>query len=68
LRKEYRGKGFDEKSFEFFEEFMRSKGYNRTVYYTDHLAAVAICRRRGYKEEYWAGERNWHVFYIQLSF
>lgn len=66
LRKEFRGRGFGERFFEFFEEFMQSKGYGGIVYYADHPAAIAICRRRGYKEEYWK-EKNWRVFYLQLN-
>ena len=66
LRKEYRGKGHGKRFFEFFEDFMRSKGYDRIVYYADHPAAITICRQRGYREEYWK-EKNEHVFYLQLS-
>jgi GNAT superfamily N-acetyltransferase len=65
LTKKHRGKGYGKKFFEFFEEFMRSKNYDSVVYYADHPAAIAICRRQGYKEKYWK-EKNWHVFYLQL--
>jgi len=66
LRKEYRGRGFGKRFFEFFEEFLRSRGYDAIAYYADHPAAIAICRRRGYNEEYWK-EKSWHVFYLQLN-
>jgi len=52
LRAEYRGKGYGKKFFEFFENFIKSKGYDSIIYYADHPAAVAICRQRGYKEAY----------------
>jgi GNAT superfamily N-acetyltransferase len=60
LRKEFRDRDFGKRFFEFFEEFMRSKSHGGIVYYTDHPAAIAICRRRGYKEEYWK-EKAWHA-------
>jgi len=36
--------------FELFEEYMRSKGYERIVFYANHPATLAICRKRGYKK------------------
>jgi len=50
LLAEHRGKGYGKKFFEFFEEYMRSKGYDKIVFYAHHPAALAICRKRGYKE------------------
>lgn len=50
LLEEHRGKGYGEKFFEFFEEYMRSKGYDGIVFYAHHPAALAICRKRGYRE------------------
>ena len=61
LRKKHRGKGFGKQFFQFFEKFIRNKGYDSIVYYTDNLAAIAICRERGWKEDFLARE-NWHVF------
>jgi len=52
LTKEHRGKGYGKKFFEFFEEFIRNRGYDAIVYYAFHPAAIAICRQRGYKEAY----------------
>ena len=65
LREEYRGKGYGKKFFDFFEEFIRRKGYDSFVYYTDHPAALAICRKRRYKEDYWKAIREF-VFYCPL--
>ena len=65
LKEEHRGKGYGKKFFEFFEEFIRKKGYDSIVYYTDHPAAIAICRKRGYKEGFLEKER-WHVFCLSL--
>jgi GNAT superfamily N-acetyltransferase len=66
LTKEYRGKGYGKRFFKFFEEFIRGKGYDSFVYYADHPAALAICRKRGYAEDYLESE-DYHVFYIQLK-
>jgi GNAT superfamily N-acetyltransferase len=66
LMKEYRGKGYGKRFFEFFEEFIRKKGYDSFVYYTNHPAALAICRRRGCKESYLEKEK-WHVFCLTLK-
>jgi len=65
LKEEYRGKGYGKKFFEFFEGFIRKKGYDSIVYYTDHPAAIAICRKRGWKESFLPKE-NWHVFYLSF--
>jgi len=51
LKKKYRGKGYGSRFFIFFEELMRSKQYNEIAYYAYNPAALAICRRRGFKEE-----------------
>ncbi len=65
LMKEYRGRGYGRKFFDFFEEFTRRKGFDSFVYYADHPAALTICRERGYKEDYvkCIGE---HVFCCSL--
>ena len=65
LRKKYRGKGYGKRFFEFFEEFIRRKGFDSFVYYADHPAALVICRKRGYSEEYLESE-GYYVFYAQL--
>ena len=69
LLEEHRGKGYGERFFEFFEEYMRSKGHERIVFYAHHPAALAICRKHGYKE---GGSINIEgtkerVFYLQLK-
>ena len=66
LRTKYRGKGYGKMFFEFFEKFIRKGGYDSIVYYTDNPAAIAICRKRGYKENYLTKE-NWHVFCLILG-
>jgi len=65
LRKEHRGKNYGKKFFEFFERFIRTKGYDSIVYYTDNPAAIAICRKRGYKEGFLEKEK-WQVFCYSL--
>jgi GNAT superfamily N-acetyltransferase len=65
LRKKYRGKGYGRRFFEFFEEFIGEKGYDSIVYYADHPAALAICRKRGYKEDYLKSEGE-YVFCLSL--
>jgi GNAT superfamily N-acetyltransferase len=49
LKEEYRGKGYGTRFFDFFEEFIRKKGYDSFVYYAEHPDALAVCRRRGCK-------------------
>ena len=66
LRKEHRGRGYGKKFFAFFEDFIRNKGYDSIVYYADHPAAISICRKRGWKEDFLANEK-WHVFCLLLS-
>jgi GNAT superfamily N-acetyltransferase len=61
LRKRWRGRGYGKRFFEFFEEFVKAKGYHAIVYYTEHPAARAICRKRGWKEGFLTGE-GWYVY------
>ncbi len=65
LRQNYRGKGFGKRLFEFIEDFLSARGYRSFVYYADHPAAIAICRKRGYKEDFMDKEK-WYVFYHSL--
>ena len=67
LIEKHRGKGYGKRFFEFFEEFTRNKGYNSIVFYAFHPAAIAICRQRGYKEDYLKKEAE-HVFYKQIEY
>lgn len=66
LRKRKRGRGYGKKFFDFFEDFIKERGYGSIVYYTDNPTAIALCRQRGYKEEFLTRE-NWHVFCLSLS-
>jgi GNAT superfamily N-acetyltransferase len=66
LMEEYRGKGYGKKFFDFFEDFIRNKGYDSIVFYADHPAALAICRQRRCKEAYEKGIGE-YVFYLPLK-
>lgn len=65
LREEYRRQGYGTRFFDFFEGFIRRKGFDAFVYYADHPAALAVCRKRGYKEDYLGSIRE-YVFYCLL--
>lgn len=74
LAEEHRRKGYGKKFFEFFEEFIRNRGYDSIIYYAYHPAAIAICRQRGYKEAYGIEEteprgevETCYVFYLPLK-
>jgi len=69
LGRKYRGRGYGERFFKFFEAFSSNRGHRGIVYYAFDNAAVAICRKHGYKEEYGAkaaGKTCW-VFYLDLK-
>jgi GNAT superfamily N-acetyltransferase len=73
LTTEHRGKGYGKLFFNFFEDYMRNKGYDSVIFYAFDPAAVAICRQRGYKEAYGVKEagpygniETMYVFYLQL--
>ena len=63
LMKEYRGRGYGKKFFDFFEWFIGRRCFTSIVYYAFHPAAIAICRKRGYKEDYLTGDAEF-VFYL----
>ncbi|MHA1931986.1 MAG: GNAT family N-acetyltransferase [Promethearchaeota archaeon] len=69
LKKENRGKGYGNQFFEFFEKFLYDKGYKTIIYYADDPAAIALCRQRGYKEEF-NEELKWVTFckIIEISY
>jgi len=74
LTEEHRGKGYGKQFFAFFEEYLRGKGCDSLVYYAFDPAAVAICRKRGYKEAYGLKEavpygkiETMYVFYLKLK-
>jgi len=45
---------------------MKSRDYDSVVYYADHPAAIAICRKRGCKEEYLKTLEE-VAFYLRLN-
>jgi len=67
LIKEYRGKGYGEMFHNFFEKFMKDKGYSDIVFYAHHPAAVAICRKHGCKEGGYLKGLKEYVFYLSLK-
>jgi GNAT superfamily N-acetyltransferase len=67
LIEEYRGKGYGEMFHDFFEKFMKNKGYSDIVFYTHHPAAVATCHKHGYKEGGYLKGLKEHVFYLPLK-
>ena len=69
LEKKYRGKGYGKMFFEFFEAFARKRGFASIVYFTGDSTAMAICRKRGYKEVClsFPEKEKWHVFCLSLK-
>jgi GNAT superfamily N-acetyltransferase len=67
LTKEYMGRGYGTEFFEFFEDLMKDKGFDDIVFYADHPAALAICRKRGYKEGGHLNELREYVFSLTLG-
>ncbi len=68
LGKEFRGQGYGVAFFDFFEDLVARRGHRSIVYYAFNPAALAICRKRGYKEAYGVetgGTTCW-VFYLPL--
>jgi GNAT superfamily N-acetyltransferase len=73
LTEKHRGKGYWKQFFDFFEDYIKRKGYDSVVYYAFEPAAIAICRKRGYKEAYGVEEagpygkvETMYVFYLKL--
>jgi len=50
LTEGHRRKGYGHQFFDFFEEFIKSEGFNTIIFYAYNPAAIAICRKREYKE------------------
>jgi ribosomal protein S18 acetylase RimI-like enzyme len=67
LIKEHRGKGYGNEFLDFFETFMKSKGYSDLVFYADHPAALAAFRKHGYKEGGYLKRVKEYVFYHSLG-
>lgn len=61
LKSEFRGSGYGEQFFSFFEEFARKRDFEGLVYYTDNQAAIKLCQRRGYREAFLEPD-GWYVF------
>jgi GNAT superfamily N-acetyltransferase len=61
LRPVYRGKGYGQEFFEFFERYIREQGFQGILYYTDNLSAISLCRKRDYKESFLTYSQ-WHIF------
>jgi GNAT superfamily N-acetyltransferase len=73
VTEENRGRGYGKRFFDFFELYIRGKGYESLIYYAFHPAALRICRERGYREAYGVeecgpyGEKETsYVFYLKL--
>lgn len=73
LTEEHRGKGYGKQFFDFFEDYMKNKGYDSLVYYAFDPAAIALCRKRGYQEAYGIKEagpygniETMYTFYLKL--
>ncbi|MGA3192507.1 MAG: GNAT family N-acetyltransferase [Candidatus Bathyarchaeia archaeon] len=67
LIEKYRGKGYGNEFLDFFETFMKSKGYADLVFYADHPAALAAFREHGYKEGGYLKGAKEYVFYHSLE-
>ena len=68
LKSAQRGRGYGTQFFDCFEEFASKRGFEGIVYYTDNPAAVALCRKREYKEAREPlEEHGWFVFALQLG-
>lgn len=66
LKKAHRGIGYGRQFFDFFENFVKTKGYDKIVYYTNNASAISLCRKHGYAESYSEGLK-WHTFYKLLD-
>jgi GNAT superfamily N-acetyltransferase len=69
LKEEYRGKGYGWKFFAFFENLIAKKDFDSIIYYTDHPAAIHICRKHGYRENYGfpLEDKAYFIFYLPLK-
>jgi ribosomal protein S18 acetylase RimI-like enzyme len=63
----YRGKGYGNEFLDFFEVYMKSKGYVDLVFYADHPAALSTFRKHGYKEGGYVEGSKEYVFYHSLE-
>jgi hypothetical protein len=63
----YRGKGYGNEFLDFFEVYMKSKGYVDLVFYADHPAGLAAFRKHGYKEGGYVEGSKEYVFHHSLQ-
>jgi hypothetical protein len=63
----YRGKGYGNDFLDFFEVYMKSKGYVNLVFYADHPAALTAFRKHRYKEGGYLEGSKEYVFYHSLE-
>ena len=67
LIEKFRGRGYGNDFLDFFETFMRSKGYADLVFYADHPAALTAFRKHGFKEGGYLKGSKEYVFYHSLE-
>jgi ribosomal protein S18 acetylase RimI-like enzyme len=67
LIKNYRGKDYGNDFLDFFEDYMKSKGYVDLVFYADHPAGLAAFRKHGYKEGGYVEGSKEYVFCHSLE-
>jgi GNAT superfamily N-acetyltransferase len=67
LTERYRGKGYGEMFHDFFEKLMKARGYSDVVFYAHHPAAVAICRKHGYREGGYLKGLKEFVYHLSLK-
>ena len=51
LTEEHRSQGYGHLFFDYFEKYMKQEGFKVAIFYAYNPAAIALCRKRGYKEE-----------------
>ncbi|MFW9769803.1 MAG: GNAT family N-acetyltransferase [Candidatus Thorarchaeota archaeon] len=66
MKTDHRGKGLGHQVFDFFEDYFSENGFDGFVYYTDHIAAINLCRKRGYEEGFLESS-GWYVFVLSFS-
>ncbi len=49
---EQRGNRYGTRFFDFFEKFAAGRGFSHIIHYAYDPAALAVCRKRGYREEF----------------
>ena len=67
LIKKYRKRGYGNEFLDFFEGYMKSRGYSDLIFYADHQAALTAFRKHGYKEGGYLEGSKEYVFYHSLE-